>query len=290
MIRFLLLVGLLACAARAEVSTSEIEADKRPIILFDTFGFSEKGHIDMVISDVVLELPENNFVADKSLMGFFIATAEAELSLQMDFEQGRCVLDDPHVYKLFTLKDAAEAHANNNSTPFSFEYSVPDAKEFSLFFANCQRHVRVSMNVKFSLYNIDLLNKVDYLSAGGQPSQSMRSMLPCRRLFPSTCLFLRPCVYNSASRMPAQAVPDPHPTAARVPGLLAQAVPDPRCSGVICNPAHCVRTVQARRSSRSSTSSPSWPSPLQAACGYTCASGIRPTLTACTSSWEYSYS
>lgn len=87
-------------------------------------------------------------------------------------------MDDPHVYRLFTLKDAADAAAASGSqgpVPFSFNYSVPDAHEYSLFFANCQRHVRVTMNVKFGLYNIDRNGKADYLPAG-QPCLVQRSM------------------------------------------------------------------------------------------------------------------
>lgn len=166
----LLLLALLASAVYGEISTSEIDADKRPIILFDTFGFDGKGHVDITVSDVTLELPEDKLGSDKSLLGFFIATAEAELSLQEDFQEGRCVMDDPHVYKLFTLKDAADAAAasgaSSSQAPYTFNFSVPDAHEYSLFFANCQRHIRVTMNVKFSLYNIDSNGKADYLPAG----------------------------------------------------------------------------------------------------------------------------
>lgn len=141
------LLALLVHPTGAEISFSSIDADKRPIILFDTFGFSSTGHIDIQLTGVTLELPENSEQADRSLMGFFISTAEAELSLQEDFEQGRCVLDDPHVYLLFTLADAASAFTNGSNT-FAFNYSVPDAKEYSMFFANCQSHVRVNMDVK----------------------------------------------------------------------------------------------------------------------------------------------
>ncbi|CAI7740873.1 unnamed protein product, partial [Closterium sp. NIES-53] len=50
--------------------------------------------------------------------------------------------------------------------PFTLRYTVPDAKEYSLFFANCQPHARVSLNCSFALYNVAPSGRIDYLPGG----------------------------------------------------------------------------------------------------------------------------
>ncbi|CAI5469640.1 unnamed protein product [Closterium sp. Yama58-4] len=152
-------------AARGEISDALLEADKRAIVLFDTFGFESNGHVDMNVSSVEVLVPENAAAADKTLMGFFLTTAEDELELQNDFQAGHCVLANSHVHRLFTLQDVVSQQQGPDK-PFTFHYSVPDAKEYSLFFANCQPHARVSLNCSFALYNVAPSGRIDYLPGG----------------------------------------------------------------------------------------------------------------------------
>eukprot|EP00271_Cylindrocystis_brebissonii_P012899 TRINITY_DN32405_c0_g1_i1.p1 TRINITY_DN32405_c0_g1~~TRINITY_DN32405_c0_g1_i1.p1 ORF type:complete len:441 (+),score=65.69 TRINITY_DN32405_c0_g1_i1:149-1471(+) len=158
----LVLLGSLLLAA-SEISDSSIMNDARPIILFDTFGFDSTGHINMVLTDVdVLHNPKKP--VDPKRMGFFITTALVEMKLQDDLKLGQCVLDDPNIHRLFTLNDALLAQ--EVSGKFDFKYNVPDAQEYSLFFASCQGHAVVRMNVHQELFNLEANNKADYLPSG----------------------------------------------------------------------------------------------------------------------------
>ncbi|CAI7811993.1 unnamed protein product [Closterium sp. NIES-54] len=160
-----LLLALPLPAARGEISDALLEADKRAIVLFDTFGFESNGHVDMNVSSVEVLVPENAAAADKTLMGFFLTTAEDELELQNDFQAGHCVLANAHVHRLFTLQDVVSQQQGPDK-PFTLRYTVPDAKEYSLFFANCQPHARVSLNCSFALYNVAPSGRIDYLPGG----------------------------------------------------------------------------------------------------------------------------
>ncbi|CAI5995871.1 unnamed protein product [Closterium sp. NIES-65] len=160
-----LLLALSLPAARGEISDALLEADKRAIVLFDTFGFESNGHVDMNVSSVEVLVPENAAAADKTLMGFFLTTAEDELELQNDFQAGHCVLANAHVHRLFTLQDVVSQQQGPDK-PFTLRYTVPDAKEYSLFFANCQPHARVSLNCSFALYNVAPSGRIDYLPGG----------------------------------------------------------------------------------------------------------------------------
>ena len=151
--------------AGAEISKSVIEHDGRPIILFDTFGFDHTGHIGVNISKMLVSLPEGVQIADKASMGFFITTAEAEIELQNDLNMGQCVLDNPNIHKLFTLKEA-ETNVDAATGTYSLDYLVPEAYEYSLFFANCQNQALITMDVSLSLYNVEAGQKRDFLSSG----------------------------------------------------------------------------------------------------------------------------
>lgn len=118
----------------------------------------------MNVSDVKVYIPENGARADKSLMGFFITTAAAELALQDDLRAGQCVLGNGRIHRLFTLQEAEAGKLADGM--FVFQYAVPDAHEYSLFFANCQNHVMVSMKIKFALFNVEANGRNDFLPAG----------------------------------------------------------------------------------------------------------------------------
>jgi hypothetical protein len=149
----------------AEISHTHVERDPRPIILFETFGFDNTGHIDMNVSDEVVYIPKDSPPADQSMMGFFITTAEAETQLQIELRNGGCVLDNPNIHKLFTLADV-EMGKNEATGVYTHYYDVPDAREYSMFFANCQPNSVVSMKVRLAFYNIEAGGKKDYLPAG----------------------------------------------------------------------------------------------------------------------------
>eukprot|EP00270_Netrium_digitus_P012870 TRINITY_DN4226_c0_g1_i1.p1 TRINITY_DN4226_c0_g1~~TRINITY_DN4226_c0_g1_i1.p1 ORF type:complete len:448 (+),score=84.09 TRINITY_DN4226_c0_g1_i1:162-1505(+) len=149
-----------------EISEASIVTDPRPVILFDSFGFSSHGHINMSVSGVKVYLSESSKKIDRSRMGFFIATVEEELSLQSDLNLGRCVLDNTGIHVLFTLQDAEIFARISHGGSYQFAYLVPDAREYSLFFANCEPHAVISMEVKISQYNIENGGHIDFLPAG----------------------------------------------------------------------------------------------------------------------------
>ena len=160
----LVLTAALFSVVRGEISHTVLEADNRPIILFDTFGFESSGHIDLNVTDAEVLLPEKADPADRSRMGFCITTVENELEVQSDFESGNCILNNAHIHRLFTLDDVELKQ--DESGLFKFRYTVPEAKEYSLFFVNCLKRVRVSMNITFALYNVEANGRLDYLPGG----------------------------------------------------------------------------------------------------------------------------
>lgn len=148
----------------AEIRFSQIRNDDRPIIPLDEFGFTPKGRLELNVSAISLS-PEKS-VSDLSFVGFFLCTRESWTHVFQDLEdrQIQCVLKSEMVKKVLTFSSLDKALGGKR---IDTVYNETDADQYTLLFANCLDGVKVSMNVRSAMYNLDGKDNVrDYLSAG----------------------------------------------------------------------------------------------------------------------------
>ncbi|XVF53174.1 hypothetical protein PTKIN_Ptkin05aG0079200 [Pterospermum kingtungense] len=155
-----LLISLFGFAL-AEIRFTEIRSDDRSIIPFDEFGFTHTGRLELNVSQV--ELSDTNPDLDLSKVGFFLCTRDAWMHVIQQLEDGEviCALNSDLVKSVSTFKSL------NGKSGFDTVYEETDADQYTLVFANCLSRVKVSMNVRSAMYNLDgKNNRRDYLSAG----------------------------------------------------------------------------------------------------------------------------
>ncbi|KAE8695037.1 beta-carotene isomerase D27 [Hibiscus syriacus] len=96
-------------------------------------------------------------------VGFFLCTRDAWMQVLLQLEDGyiNCALDSDFVKLVFEFKSL------KGNSSFNTVYQENNADQYTLVFANCLNHVKVSMNVRSEMYNLDgKENQRDYLSAG----------------------------------------------------------------------------------------------------------------------------
>eukprot|EP00250_Pteridium_aquilinum_P005521 c15601_g2_i1 orf=1-1104(-) len=149
------LLQLLHCCV-GEIKNPSFQADTRPIILFEKFGFALRGRVNISVSGVALAQADaassssSRSTADPSLFGFLLATDDSLVQVVLEYERAEvCLLKNPLVRLLFTFSDL-----NPDSNTFSHAYPINDANEYGLYFANCARQVAVSMDVRTEMYNV----------------------------------------------------------------------------------------------------------------------------------------
>ncbi|KAG1337946.1 protein GPR107 [Cocos nucifera] len=174
----LLILFSLISSSMAEIKTLKITADTRHIILFEKFGFSPRGFVNITLSDV-------SFTSSNPLLlGFFLLSDEGLIEATYASQQRKqqnpdsnpnsspeCVLSNPYVRLLFTFNELVAP--NYDFYNQSFRINHPD--EYSLFFANCNPESQVSMAVRTVMYNALPDGTPDYLSVGQSPVPSLYS-------------------------------------------------------------------------------------------------------------------
>ena len=160
----LLLLSSLTSPSTAEIKSLTIKSDTRPMILFEKFGFTHKGHVSIAVSAVSVAVLSSAAQPESSRLGFFLLSEESLLQVLIEIQQNPsfCVLDSHNIFKLFTFRDLSPPP----SASFNHSYPVTSPNEYSLFFANCAAETSVSMNVRTEVYNLDSDGSRDYLSAG----------------------------------------------------------------------------------------------------------------------------
>ncbi|XP_021293674.1 protein GPR107 [Herrania umbratica] len=156
-----LLISLLASFGFAEIRVTEIRSDGRPIIPFDEFGFTHTGRLELNVSQIALSNPNPDL--DLSKVGFFLCTRDAWMHVLQQLEDGEvgCALNSDLVKVVYDFKSL------NSKSSFDTVYLENDADQYTLVFANCLSQIKVSMNVRSAMYNLDgKKNRRDYLSAG----------------------------------------------------------------------------------------------------------------------------
>lgn len=156
---FCVLVFQLLSLSSAEIRFNEIRNDNRPIIPFDEFGFTHRGRLELNVSKISLSNPDLDF----SKVGFFLCTHDSWLHVLQQLEDGEitCVLQSDLIKQVFTFNNL------NGKSEYNTIYSENDADQYTLVFANCLQQLKVSMDVRSAMYNLEgRSNNRDYLSAG----------------------------------------------------------------------------------------------------------------------------
>lgn len=156
---FCVLVFQLLSLSSAEIRFNEIRNDNRPIIPFDEFGFTHRGRLELNVSKISLSNPDLDF----SKVGFFLCTHDSWLHVLQQLEDGEitCALQSDLIKHVFTFNNL------NGKSEYNTIYSENDADQYTLVFANCLQQLKVSMDVRSAMYNLEgRSNNRDYLSAG----------------------------------------------------------------------------------------------------------------------------
>lgn len=158
---FCVLVFQLLSLSSAEIRFNEIRSDNRPIIPFDEFGFTHRGRLELNVSKI--SLSNSNPDLDFSKVGFFLCTRDSWLHVLQQLEDGEitCALQSDLIKHVFTFNNL------NGKSDYNTIYSENDADQYTLVFANCLQQLKVSMDVRSAMYNLEgRSNNRDYLSAG----------------------------------------------------------------------------------------------------------------------------
>lgn len=158
---FCVLVFQLLSLSSAAIRFNEIRNDNRPIIPFDEFGFTHRGRLELNVSKI--SLSKSNPDLDFSKVGFFLCTRDSWLHVLQQLEDGEitCVLQSDLIKQVFTFNNL------NGKSEYNTIYSENDADQYTLVFANCLQQLKVSMDVRSAMYNLEgRSNNRDYLSAG----------------------------------------------------------------------------------------------------------------------------
>ncbi|PRQ16723.1 putative Lung seven transmembrane receptor [Rosa chinensis] len=160
---FLLTLFAAFSLSSAEIRTSSVRDDWRPIIPFDEFGFTHKGRLELSVSKIALS-QQPGPDPDLSRVGFFLCTLDSWIHVFQQLEEGKigCALRSNLVKPVYTFDQL------KGGDSFSTVFSETDAYQYTLLFANCLQPLRVSMEVKSVMYNLEGQNgdRRDYLSAG----------------------------------------------------------------------------------------------------------------------------
>lgn len=161
---FLTLLSAAALTA-GEIRSSDTRSDGRPLILLDEFGFTHRGQLELNVTQLSLSgtLPDP---AELSKVGFFLCTIDAwsHVLQQIEDAQITCVLGSDAIKKVFTF----DRLPTPSAAAFNFSYAESSADQYTLIFANCLPQLKVSMDVRSAMYNLEggKSNRRDYLSAG----------------------------------------------------------------------------------------------------------------------------
>ncbi|KAL6972159.1 hypothetical protein U1Q18_031847 [Sarracenia purpurea var. burkii] len=143
----------------AEIRFKELRSDGRSTIPFDEFGFTPSGRLELNVSGTSLSIPD----ADLSQVGFLLCTRDSCFHVleQVIRREIKCPLNSDLIKRVFTFDKL------QNADRYDTIFTVSDANQFTLVFANCVPNLKVSMNVRSSMYNLDAkTDRRDYLSAG----------------------------------------------------------------------------------------------------------------------------
>ncbi|KAJ8554243.1 hypothetical protein K7X08_024921 [Anisodus acutangulus] len=161
---FSLVFAVLIATAIAEIRSTQIRSDSRSTIPFDEFGYTHFGFLNLSVTDISFSNPNSGPEPVPSELGFFLVTREAwqHVLEQLQDSDIRCTLHSDLIKKVYTFDQLLpSAHQ------FTTSFSVSEANQFTLVFANCMPNLAISMNVHSVMYNFNPKSgQLDFLSAG----------------------------------------------------------------------------------------------------------------------------
>ncbi|BAF15186.1 protein CANDIDATE G-PROTEIN COUPLED RECEPTOR 7 [Oryza sativa Japonica Group] len=142
--------------ALAEIKTTPIVADSRPVILFEEFGFKPGGVSAVSVRGVSWRVAEGSKLqaADPGLMGFILISNSLffQINNESDYAEATggafCPLTSKYVLPLFRLKDIAPDGNGKGSV------TIDDDDQYTVLFSSCQDGVEVTMEVRTEMYNV----------------------------------------------------------------------------------------------------------------------------------------
>ncbi|KAK9274857.1 hypothetical protein L1049_022111 [Liquidambar formosana] len=160
LLSLLLFITLSFSPSFAEIRFSEIRSDSRPIIPFDQFGFTHRGRLELNVSQISLSNPSTDL--DFSKVGFFLCTRDTWLRVlqQIDEREITCAVQSELINTVYTFNKL------NGAKRFDIVFSMTNADQYTLVFANCLQQQKISMDVHSAMYNLEGKSGRDYLSAG----------------------------------------------------------------------------------------------------------------------------
>ncbi|KAI3703490.1 hypothetical protein L1987_73606 [Smallanthus sonchifolius] len=156
----LLFLTFFISTSTAEIRFTDIRSDPRPIIPFDEFGFTHNGRLELNVTKLSFSSPD----PDLSKLGFFLCTRDSWLQVLQQIEDAEiaCALQSNIIKEVYNFNSLAKG-----ATSFNHFFLQSDADQYTLVFANCLPQLKVSMDVRSAMYNLDGRSKSrDYLSAG----------------------------------------------------------------------------------------------------------------------------
>ncbi|KAE8694305.1 hypothetical protein F3Y22_tig00110785pilonHSYRG00198 [Hibiscus syriacus] len=156
-----LLISIFVSYVSSEIRLAEIRSDANPIIPLDQFGFTHTGRLELHVSRI--DLSNKNPDLDLAKVGFFLSTLDAWMHVLQKLANGEvtCALESDLVKLVSDFKAAKGKSSLDVVVP------VSNAEQYTLVFANCLSDVKVSMNVRSAMYNLEGRDgHRDYLSAG----------------------------------------------------------------------------------------------------------------------------
>ncbi|CAM0945218.1 unnamed protein product [Alopecurus aequalis] len=177
-------VLVLARATHAEIRTTLITSDARPLILFEQFGFARGGKAALSIRRSAWSVRPGSRLTgvDPNLMGFVLISGAQFPKINNASEYaaadpggggGFCVLTSGYAVPMIRLSDVPAGGATSILT-------VDDPDEYAVVFNNCQEGVEVTMDVRIEMYNVrgGVPNgRRDYLPVGLQPLPSIYTVV-----------------------------------------------------------------------------------------------------------------
>ncbi|KAJ0802570.1 putative transmembrane protein GPR107/GPR108 [Helianthus annuus] len=155
-----ILLLLFLTTATAEIRYTSLRSDPRPIIPLDEFGFTHTGRLELNVTNLSFSSPP----PDPTNLGFFLCTRDSWLHVLQQIEDGdvTCALQSDVIKHVYTF--TSDSLTSKSLNQF---YHQQDADQYTLVFANCLPQIKVSMDVRSAMYNLDgRFRSRDYLSAG----------------------------------------------------------------------------------------------------------------------------
>ncbi|XP_042022911.1 protein CANDIDATE G-PROTEIN COUPLED RECEPTOR 7-like [Salvia splendens] len=150
----LFLLTLLASASLsvAEIRSTQIRSNARPLILLDKFGFTHDGQLELNVSHLSLSRSTPDSL-ELSKVGLFLCTIDAWVHVlqQIEDAQINCVLRSDAIKRGFTFDQLFSP----SIAAYNFSYAESSADQYTLIFANCLPQLKVSMNVRSEMYNLE---------------------------------------------------------------------------------------------------------------------------------------